>query len=214
MLDDYNSNITVCSHPLIKALVSEIRDKTTAGKRFRRLVKELARHIVYESLGDIPLKEVEFETPLAKTRGFTFMYEQFILAPILRAGLAMIDGALETLPGAEIRHIGLYRDENTLEPVEYYIKLPESIPEDTYVLLMDPMLATGGSATIAVDIFKKRGAKKIKFLCIIASVQGIKALSTAHPDIQIYTSAIDPILNENGYIVPGLGDAGDRSFGT
>lgn len=214
MLDDYNSNITVCSHPLIKALVSEIRDKTTAGKRFRRLVKELARHIVYESLSDIPLKEVEFETPLAKTRGFTFMYEQFILAPILRAGLAMIDGALETLPGAEIRHIGLYRDENTLEPVEYYIKLPESIPEDTYVLLMDPMLATGGSATIAVDIFKKRGAKKIKFLCIIASVQGIKALSTAHPDIQIYTSAIDPILNENGYIVPGLGDAGDRSFGT
>jgi len=214
MLEKNNSNVTVCNHPLIKALVTEIRDKKTEGKRFRRLVKELARHIVYEALSDIPLKEVEFETPLAKTRGFTFMCEQFILAPILRAGLSMIDGALETLPGAEIRHIGLYRDEATLEPVEYYIKLPESIPEETYVLLMDPMLATGGSATIAVDTFKKRGVKKIKFLCLISSIQGINALSEAHPDIQIYTAAIDPILNELGYIVPGLGDAGDRSFGT
>lgn len=206
--------VRICSHPLVQVAVSEIRSVETNSLRFRRLLKEVSRHVVYEALSDTPLKEIEVTTPLAKTQGYDFKDSKFILAPILRAGLSMIDGAVETLPMSEVRHIGLYRNEETLQPVEYYVKLPNQIDKETTVLIMDPMLATGGSAISAVDVFKKRGVEKIKFLCLIASVPGVNALFKEHPDVQIYTAALDPELNENGYIVPGLGDAGDRCFGT
>jgi uracil phosphoribosyltransferase len=207
-------NLLIVSHPLIQVLVSELRKVETNSLKFRRLIKEISRHIVYEALVDIPLKVTEIQTPLAITKGYDFKEDKFILAPILRAGLSMIDGAIETLPQAQVRHIGLYRNEETLQPVEYYVKLPDNIDPDSTILLMDPMLATGGSAISALDVFKKRGATKIKFLCLLASAQGVKALTEAHPDVQIYTAAVDPELNQVGYIVPGLGDAGDRCFGT
>lgn len=216
--DEYDipsrKNLLIVSHPLIQVLVSEIRKVDTASLKFRRLIKEISRHIVYEALVDIPLKFTEIQTPLAVTKGYDFKYDKFILAPILRAGLSMIDGAIETLPQAQVRHIGLYRNEETLQPVEYYVKLPETIDPDSLVLIMDPMLATGGSAISAINVFKKRGVTKIKFLCLLSSTYGVKALINEHPDVQIYTAAIDPELNNSGYIVPGLGDAGDRCFGT
>jgi len=213
-LSDEFKNLLILSNPLIQVLVSEIRKVDTNSLRFRRIIKEISRHIVYEALSDIPLKSVEIQTPLAVTKGYDFKDDKFILAPILRAGLSMIDGAIDTLPQAQVRHIGLYRNEETLQPVEYYVKLPEAIDPDSTVMIMDPMLATGGSAISAVDVFKKRGVKKIKFICLLSSTFGVKALSAAHPDIQIYTAAVDPELNHLGYIVPGLGDAGDRCFGT
>ncbi len=209
-----HKNVKICNHPLIQVLISDLRSTETNSIRFRRLVKEVSRHIVYEALSDVPVKTVEVQTPLAIAQGYGFEYSDFILAPILRAGLSMIDGAIETLPLAQVRHIGLYRNEETLQPVEYYVKLPETIHSDTSVLIMDPMLATGGSAISAVDVFKKRGIKKIKFMCLISAAPGVNALITAHPDIQIYTGVVDSELNSNGYIVPGLGDAGDRCFGT
>jgi uracil phosphoribosyltransferase len=213
-LPDNPKNLLIVSHPLIQVLVSEIRKVETSSLRFRRLIKEISRHIVYEALADIPLKVTQIQTPLQVTKGYDFESDKFILAPILRAGLSMIDGAIETLPQAQVRHIGLYRNEETLQPVEYYVKLPDNIDPESTVLVMDPMLATGGSAISAVEVFKKRGAKKIKYLCLLAATPGVKALTLAHPDIQIYTAAVDPELNQNGYIVPGLGDAGDRCFGT
>lgn len=209
-----NTNVTVCSHPLIQILISQLRDAETSSLRFRRLIKEISRHIVYEALADIPLKEIQVQTPLEIAKGFDFEHENFILAPILRAGLSLIDGAIDTLPHAQVRHIGLYRNEETLQPVEYYVKLPETLDPDTTVLIMDPMLATGGSAISAVSVFKKRGIRKIKFLCVISSSFGVEALIKEHPDIQIYTGVVDAKLNNVGYIVPGLGDAGDRCFGT
>jgi len=212
--DNQYTKVTVCSHPLVQVPVSDIRNKNTNSLRFRRLLKEISRHIVYEALADTPLNQIKVETPLSLADGVEFKHNNFILVPILRAGLSLIDGALETLPFAQVRHIGLYRDENTLQPVEYYVKLPDQIDPEATVIIMDPMLATGGSAISAVDVFKKRGVKKIKFICIIASEYGIKALTREHPDIQVYTAVIDPELNEQGYIVPGLGDAGDRCFGT
>ena len=213
--DDYlKDKIKICSHPLVQVAVSEIRSINTNSLRFRRLIKEISRHVVYEALSDTPLKEIDVTTPIQETKGYDFKCNKFILAPILRAGLSMIDGAVETLPFAEVRHIGLYRNEETLEPVEYYVKLPDSIDSETTVIIMDPMLATGGSAITAVEVFKKRGINKIKFLCLIASNPGVKALLKEHPEVQIYTAALDPELNEKGYIVPGLGDAGDRCFGT
>ncbi len=214
MQKEINKKVTICSHPLVQVAVSEIRSIETNSLRFRRLIKEVSRHVVYEALYDTPLKETEITTPLAKTQRYKFENDKFILSPILRAGLSMIDGALETLPMSEVRHIGLYRNEETLKPVEYYVKLPEQIEKDTTVLILDPMLATGGSAISAVEVFKKRGVEKIKFLCLIASAPGVEALNKEHPDVQIYAAALDPELNENGYIVPGLGDAGDRCFGT
>lgn len=212
--DNINEKVTICTHPLVQVAVSEIRNKDTNSLRFRRQIKEVSRHVVYEALSDIPLRKVEIITPLAKTEGYEFANDKLILAPILRAGLSMIDGAIETLPMSEVRHIGLYRNEDTLKPVEYYVKLPDQMDPETTVLIIDPMLATGGSAISAVEVFKKRGVKKIKFLCLIASIPGVNALSNEHPDVHIYTAALDPELNENGYIVPGLGDAGDRCFGT
>ncbi|MBC7474428.1 MAG: uracil phosphoribosyltransferase [Candidatus Sericytochromatia bacterium] len=206
-------NVFICSHPLVQVSVSELRSIDTNSLKFRRLIKEISRYVVYESLIDTELKSIKVQTPLAITEGHDFKYN-FILAPILRAGLSMIDGAIETLPFAQVRHIGLYRNEETLQPVEYYVKLPDQIDADTTVLILDPMLATGGSAISAIDVFKRRGVKKLKFLCLISSKPGIQALLKAHPDIQIYTASIDPELNENGYIIPGLGDAGDRCFGT
>lgn len=211
---ELNQKVKICSHPLVQVAVSEIRSTETNSLRFRRLIKEVSRHVVYEALSDIPLKEVSINTPLAETKGYQFENDKFILAPILRAGLSMIDGALETLPMSEVRHIGLYRNEETLKPVEYYVKLPDSIDKETTVLIIDPMLATGGSAISTVEVFKKRGVEKIKFLCLIASAVGVENLNNEHPDVQIYAAALDPELNENGYIVPGLGDAGDRCFGT
>lgn len=214
MLEELSTNVKVCSHPLIQVLVSDLRSVDTNSIKFRRTIKEISRHLVYEALYDVPLKETTVTTPLAETTGYVYKDDKFILAPILRAGLSMIDGAIETLPLAQVRHIGLYRNEETLQPVEYYVKLPDAIDPESTVLIMDPMLATGGSAISAVDVFKKRGVKKIKFLCLISSEYGIKALNKEHGDIQIYTAAVDAKLNEKGYIVPGLGDAGDRCFGT
>lgn len=208
------NNVFVCSHPLIQVLVSELRSVDTNSIKFRRLIKEISRHLVYEALSDVPLKETKVITPVAEAKGFEYLHDKFILAPILRAGLSMIDGAIETLPLAQVRHIGLYRNEETLQPVEYYVKLPNNIDSNTTVVIMDPMLATGGSAISAVEVFKKRGITKIKFLCLIASKVGIENLNKEHPDVQIYSAAVDSHLNENGYIVPGLGDAGDRCFGT
>lgn len=213
-ITSHSDNVFVCSHPLIQVLISELRSIDTNSIKFRRLIKEISRHLVYEALSDIPLKETIVKTPVAEAKGFEYLHDKFILAPILRAGLSMIDGAIETLPLAQVRHIGLYRNEETLQPVEYYVKLPESIDDNTTVVIMDPMLATGGSAISATDVFKKRGVKKIKFLCLIASKVGIENLNKEHPDIQIYAAAVDEKLNDNGYIVPGLGDAGDRCFGT
>jgi uracil phosphoribosyltransferase len=213
-ITSHADNVFVCSHPLIQVLVSELRSIDTNSIKFRRLIKEISRHLVYEALSDIPLKETIVKTPVAEAKGFEYLHDKFILAPILRAGLSMIDGAIETLPLAQVRHIGLYRNEETLQPVEYYVKLPETIDDNTTVVIMDPMLATGGSAISATDVFKKRGVKKIKFLCLIASKVGIENLNKEHPDIQIYAAAVDEKLNDNGYIVPGLGDAGDRCFGT
>jgi uracil phosphoribosyltransferase len=213
-ITSHADNVFVCSHPLIQVLVSELRSIDTNSIKFRRLIKEISRHLVYEALSDIPLKETIVKTPVAEAKGFEYLHDEFILAPILRAGLSMIDGAIETLPLAQVRHIGLYRNEETLQPVEYYVKLPETIDDNTTVVIMDPMLATGGSAISATDVFKKRGVKKIKFLCLIASKVGIENLNKEHPDIQIYAAAVDEKLNDNGYIVPGLGDAGDRCFGT
>lgn len=213
-IDYLQEKVKICSHPLVQVAVSEIRSIETNSLRFRRLIKEISRHLVYEALSDVPLKKIEITTPLEKTEGYDFECNKFILAPILRAGLSMIDGAVETLPMSEVRHIGLYRNEKTLQPVEYYVKLPDTIDNETTVIIMDPMLATGGSAISAIDVFKKRGVSKIKFLCLIASAPGIKALLEEHSDIEIYAAAVDPELNEKGYIVPGLGDAGDRCFGT
>jgi uracil phosphoribosyltransferase len=177
-------------------------------------VHELAKFLIYEATRDLPTKPVSIPTPVAQAEGHMLSGGPLIVAPILRAGLAMMESATELLPDAQVRHIGLYRNEKSLQPVEYYLKLPERIAEDAVVLILDPMLATGGSATATIEAFKKRGAKNIKFLCLIASPEGIRNVQTQHPDVPIYTVSVDSHLNEHGYIVPGLGDAGDRAFGT
>ncbi|GIW23599.1 MAG: uracil phosphoribosyltransferase [Candidatus Sericytochromatia bacterium] len=207
------NNLFICDNPLVKVLITELRDINTQSVKFRRLIREISRYIVYESLRDVELTSIEVKTPLDLAKGYKFS-NKFILAPILRAGLSMIDGAIDTLTDSQIRHIGLYRNEETLEPVEYYVKLPDNIPDNTIVIIMDPMLATGGSAISAIKTFKKRNAKNIKYLSVIASIQGVKNVLENYPDIKIFTGALDNELNRNGYIVPGLGDAGDRCFGT
>ena len=203
----------ILDHPLVQHKVSLLRNKATGTKEFKELVSELATLLCYEATRDLPLEEVEIETPIAVAHTKVLAGRKLALVPILRAGLGMVDGMLTLLPAAKVGHIGLYRNEETLEPVEYYCKLPSDIAERD-VIVLDPMLATGGSARDAITQIKKRGARSIKFIGIIAAPEGLKALHEAHPDVDIYVAALDEKLNEKGYIVPGLGDAGDRIFGT
>ena len=207
------SNVTVFDHPLIQHKISILRNKATDRKTFRELVDEITMFMCYEALRDLPMQEVEVETPLTVTKCNMLKGEDIAVVPILRAGLGMVDGLLNMVPNAAVGHIGLYRDEETLEPHEYYCKLPPKIDE-RQVILLDPMLATGGSAVAAVNFIKQRGGKKIKFMCMIASPVGLKTLHEAHPDVDIFCAHMDECLNERGYIMPGLGDAGDRLFGT
>lgn len=206
-------NVFVFDHPLIQHKISLMRDKSTTTKEFRELVSEVAMLMAYEVTRDLPLKEVEIETPIAIAKTKVLAGKKMALVPILRAGLGMVDGMLSLLPMAKVGHIGLYRDPKTLEPVEYYCKLPEDASERDIVVL-DPMLATGGSASAAVSFLKQRGIQNIKFMCLIAAPEGIERLHRDHPDVPIFCAAKDLRLNDHAYIVPGLGDAGDRLFGT
>ncbi len=207
------SKIIELSHPLIQHKLAVLRDKNTGPKEFRELVKELASLLAYEAFRDLPLKDVEIETPIMKTKAKMLKGEKIGIVPILRAGIGMVDGFLSLLPVAKVGHIGLYRDPKTFKPVEYYCKLPSDL-EVRDLIVVDPMLATGGSAIAAIDFIKERKANSIKFVCLVSCPEGIENLSKAHPDVDIYTAAIDEKLNEKAYIVPGLGDAGDRLFGT
>lgn len=206
-------NVTVFDHPLIKHKTTIMRQKTTTNKEFRESVEEITMLMCYEALRDLPMEEIEIETPLAKTRQQIIKGKKLAVVPILRAGLGMVNGLLQLVPSAKVGHIGMYRDEETLMPQEYYCKLPPDI-EERLIVVVDPMLATGGSAVDAIAQIKSYGGKNIKFLCLIASPEGIECLTKAHPDVEVYCANVDECLNENGYIVPGLGDAGDRIFGT
>ncbi len=207
------SKVTVFDHPLIQHKTSVLRQKETSNKEFRESVEEITMLMCYEALRDLPLEDVEIETPLVKTTCKMLAGKKMAVVPILRAGLGMVNGFLNIIPIAKVGHIGMYRDEETLEPHPYYCKLPPDIDE-RIIVVVDPMLATGGSAIDAITQIKAKGGKSIRFLCLIAAPEGIEALSKAHPDVDIYCANIDEKLNENGYIVPGLGDAGDRIFGT
>lgn len=204
--------INVINHPLIQHKLTIMRKKETTSGEFRRLLKEITLLMGYELTRDLPLEDVEIETPLEKTIGKQVSGKKIVIVPILRAGLGMTDGLLDLMPAARMGVIGLYRDPVTAEPVEYYCKLPAA--EDREFLLVDPMLATGGSAVAAIGMLKKRGAKNIKFMCLVAAPEGVEAINQAHPDVPIYTAALDRQLNAKKYILPGLGDAGDRIFGT
>lgn len=206
------SKCTVMDHPLITHKITKLRDKNTTVKEFRELTYEIALLMGYECTRDLDLTEVEVETPITKTTG-KLIQNQVTLVPILRAGLGMVDAMMSLIPAAKVGHIGLYRDHETLEPVEYYCKLPQDVAE-RQVLLLDPMLATGGSSSAAIQFIKDRGATRIKLVCLIAAPEGIARVQKDHPDVDIYCAAVDEKLNEVGYIVPGLGDAGDRIFGT
>ena len=206
-------NVHILDHPLIRHKLAIIRDKNTNTKQFREIVGELATLMAYESFKDVPTQEIEVETPLEVTKQTVVKENSIAIVPILRAGLGMVDGILTLFPAAKVGHIGLYRDEETLEPQEYYCKLPVGI-ENKVVMVVDPMLATGGSACDAIKMLKKRGCKKIKLMSIIAAPVGVEKVAEEHPDVEIYVSTLDRCLNENGYIIPGLGDAGDRIFGT
>jgi len=205
--------VFVFDHPLIQHKLTYIRDVNTGTKEFRELVAEVATLMAFEITRDLPLKETEVQTPVQKTKSQVLAGKKLGIVPILRAGIGMIDGILKLIPAAKVGHIGLYRDPETLQPVEYYVKLPADVSERDFILV-DPMLATGGSAIEAVNSLKKRGAVSIKFMCLIAAPEGVEALQKAHPDVDIYIAALDEKLNDHGYIVPGLGDAGDRLFGT
>lgn len=200
------------THPLVKHKLTLLRNVTTSPKKFRELIRELAMLLCYEATADLGLKQIEVETPMGTAEG-SELVDKIGLVPILRAGLGMVDGIWEMMPGAEVWHIGLYRDEETLKPVAYYNKLPTA-PTVNVCLVLDPMLATGGSAVATVNILKNWGAERIKFVAILAAPEGIKRLREAHPDVPIHVAQIDSHLNSIGYIVPGLGDAGDRQFGT
>lgn len=206
-------NVTEFTHPLIMHKISLIRDKNCGTREFRTVIGEIATLMGYEILRDLETELVEIETPMEKAMVPIIKGKKLAVVPILRAGLGMVDGILSLVPTAKVGHVGMYRDEETLQPKEYYCKLPEDI-DQRLVLIVDPMLATGGSADAAIEFVKKQGAKQIKFASIIAAPEGIKMLTEKHPDIQIYCGSIDRQLNENGYILPGLGDAGDRIFGT
>lgn len=203
----------IMDHPLIKHKLTLIRDKNTGSKEFRELITEVATLMCYEATRDLPLEEIEIETPICKTKTQVISGRKLAVVPILRAGMGMVEGMMNLVPAAKIGHIGLYRDPDTHEPVEYYCKLPSDINERD-VIVVDPMLATGGSAIDAIRMIKEKGAKHIKFMCIIAAPEGLEALTRTHPDVKVYCASLDEKLNENKYIVPGLGDAGDRIYGT
>ena len=203
----------IMDHPLIQHKITLLRDKNTGSKEFRELISEVTMLMCYEATRDLPLKQVEVETPMCVTKSKVISGRKLALVPILRAGIGMVDGILNLLPAAKVGHIGLYRDHDTHEPVEYYCKLPVDVSERE-VIVLDPMLATGGSAIDAITKIKEKGVKQIKFMCIIAAPEGVEALISAHPDVQVYCGALDGHLNEDKYIIPGLGDAGDRIFGT
>lgn len=203
----------VIDHPLIQHKLSLIRDKNTSSKDFRELLNEISMLMAYEITRDLPLKEVEVETPLKKMKSKIIDGKKLSIVPVLRAGLGMVDGILNLIPVARVGHIGLYRDPETFQPVEYYCKLPNQI-ESREIIVVDPMLATGGSAIAAIQFIKDRGGKNIKLMNLIAAPEGIKAVQDAHPDVDIYVAGVDEYLNDHAYIIPGLGDAGDRIFGT
>lgn len=207
------AQVHIMDHPLIQHKLSLMRDKTTGVKEFREAVGEIATLMCYEATRDLPLKEIEIETPVAMAKVKIISGKKLAIVPILRAGLGMVDGMLNLLPTAKVGHIGLYRDPETLQPVEYYCKLPKDISERD-VIVVDPMLATGGSASAAIQFLKNYGVQHIKLMCILAAPQGIEAVSKDHSDVEIFCAAVDEKLNDHGYIVPGLGDAGDRIFGT
>lgn len=207
------SNVFVMDHPLIQHKIGIIRRTETGSKDFRQIISEIAMLMCYEATRDLKLADVEIETPICKTTVKELKGKKLAVVPILRAGLGMVDGMLNMIPAAKVGHIGLYRDPETLKPVEYYCKLPEDSSERE-VFVVDPMLATGGSSVAAIQMLKDKGVKNIRFMCIIAAPEGVEYMKQAHPDVDIYVGALDEHLNEHGYIVPGLGDAGDRIFGT
>ena len=203
----------IMDHPLIQHKLTLLRDKRTGSKEFREMIAEVSMLMCYEATRDLPLKEVEIETPMTMTKSNVISGRKLAFVPILRAGLGMVDGVLEMIPAAKVGHIGIYREPESHKPVDYYCNLPKDIAS-RHVIVLDPMLATGGSAVEAINLLKKEGVQNIKFMCIIAAPEGLDALTTAHPDVQVYCAALDEKLDENKYILPGLGDAGDRIFGT
>ena len=207
------SKVCVFDHPLIQHKLSILREKSTSVKEFRELISEIAMLMCYEATRDLPLEEIEIETPVAKAKVKHIAGKKLAIVPILRAGLGMVDGMVSMMPNVKVGHIGLFRDPETLEPVKYYFKMPPDI-EERDVIVVDPMLATGGSASAAIQFLKDDGVKHIKHMCIIGAPEGVKRMQEDHPDVDIFVAALDDHLNEHGYIVPGLGDAGDRIFGT
>ncbi|GEN81733.1 uracil phosphoribosyltransferase [Sporosarcina luteola] len=207
------AKVHVFDHPLIQHKLTHIRDVNTGTKEFRELVDEVATLMAYEITRDLPLTEVEVETPVQTAKSNVLAGKKLGIVPILRAGIGMVDGILKLIPAARVGHVGLFRDPETLQPHEYFVKLPSDVAEREFILV-DPMLATGGTAVEAVNSLKKRGAKNIRFMCLIAAPEGVKVFTEAHPDVDVYIAALDEKLNDHGYIVPGLGDAGDRLFGT
>ncbi|ATP38967.1 uracil phosphoribosyltransferase [Solibacillus sp. R5-41] len=207
------SKVFVFDHPLIQHKLTYIRDKNTGTKEFRELVDEVATLMAFEITRELPLEEIEIETPVTTAKAKVLSGKKMAIVPILRAGIGMVDGVLKLIPAAKVGHIGLYRDPVTLKPIEYYAKLPADVEERDFIIV-DPMLATGGSAVEAINSLKKRGAKSIKFMCLIAAPEGVEEIQKYHNDVDIYIAALDEKLNDHGYIIPGLGDAGDRLFGT
>ncbi|HEX6036453.1 uracil phosphoribosyltransferase [Longimicrobium sp.] len=206
-------NLTVVTHPLVRHKLSVLRDKETSKKKFKELVDEIAMLMAYEVTKDLPLAPVEIETPLETTTEMKLSGKKLTIVPILRAGLGMVDGVIRLIPSARVGHIGLFRDHDTLQPVDYYFKIPPE-PEARDFILLDPMLATGGSASAATASLKRSGASRVRFVCLVAAPEGVQRMLDDHPDVHVYTASLDRELNELGYILPGLGDAGDRLFGT
>jgi uracil phosphoribosyltransferase len=208
------ANLTVLDHPLIRHKLTLLRDRRTRPRDFKQLVNEIAMLMAYEVTKDLTTRPLEIDTPLERMQGVEVEGKKLTIVPILRAGLGMVEGIAHLIPSARIGHIGLYRDHDTLEPVDYYFKIPAGDEHDRTFFVLDPMLATGGSATAAMSALKKAGAKRLRFMCIVAAPEGVQAMLTAHPDVPVYAAALDRQLNAKGYILPGLGDAGDRLFGT
>ena len=205
--------VNILDHPLIQHKLTQIRQKETSTTQFRQMINEIGGLMVYEITRDLPLELIVIETPVAKTKANVIAGKKMVVVPILRAGLGMVDGILQMIPSARIGHIGIFRDEETLQPVEYFAKFPDELDQRD-IFIVDPMLATGGSAIAAINSIKQRGAKNIKLVCLVGAPEGVKAINDAHPDVTVYLASLDEKLNEKGYIVPGLGDAGDRIFGT
>jgi len=206
-------NVKILDHPLLQHKLTQIRDESASTVKFRQMINEIGGLMTYEVTRDLPLKAIGLKTPVTETTGYIIEGKKLVVVPILRAGLGMVDGILQMIPAARIGHIGIVRDEETLQPHEYYAKFPEGL-EHRDIFIVDPMLATGGSANAAIDAVKKRGAARIKLICLVGAPEGVTAVNEAHPDVEIYLVSLDEGLNEKGYIVPGLGDAGDRIFGT